>query len=352
MSMFEIGPSQKVFPVVKIAKVVEALEAEGVSPAAAIAGLELSEAELDSPQTRVSADQIMTSYRNALTCSRNPCFAFDVGSKFHISTYGIYGLALLSAVDFRQAVAFAVQYHQLTAPLVAIEFDEQPPLAAWSMRVFPFPQVDAALHDFIIDLQVGAHLCLHRDVMGPAFRLAQVQLVSARPAWSGLQAERFGCEVLYGQPQNRLLFASDWLDRKAELGNRVTHAQVADVCDHLLTELRQNTGLAGTVRQILLADLKSPPGFEALAVRLGLSTRTLRRRLQEEGTSYRQLIDDLRAQLAIRYMRDTRLTVENIAFLLGFSDTAAFRFAFRRWTGAAPSEFRRGFDNPETPAAG
>ncbi len=109
----------------------------------------------------------------------------------------------------------------------------------------------------------------------------------------------------------------------------------------MLTELKQNTGVAGKVRQVLIANLESPPDADALAGQLGLSTRTLRRRLQQEQTSYRELIDDLRAQAASRYMRDTHLTVENVAFLLGFSDPAAFRHAFRRWTKTAPNEFRR-----------
>jgi AraC-like DNA-binding protein len=137
------------------------------------------------------------------------------------------------------------------------------------------------------------------------------------------------------------LFPAEWLDKKPALGNSVTYTQVAEICNKLLGELKQNTGVAGKVRQVLLANLESPPDADTLAEQLGLSPRTLRRRLQEENTSYRELIDDLRAQAAIRYMRETRLTVENIAFLLGFSDSSAFRYAFRRWTKTAPSEFRR-----------
>lgn len=338
--MFDIGPNEKVFPVVKISKIVDALKDEGVSLQAALAGISISEEELISPQAKISANQIVQSYRNALKCSQNPRFAFDVGSKFHVSTFGIYGLALLSGISFRQTVAFAVQYHQLTAPLVAVAFEEQPPAAAWLMTVFPFKQIDAELNGFIIDLQIGAHLCLHRDLMGADFHPTQVQLASPRPPWAARHAEQFGCEVLYEQPQNKLVFPADWLDKQPSLGNSITYAQVTEICDQLLTELKQNTGIAGKVRQVLLANLESPPAFDDLAGQLGLSTRTLRRRLQEENTSYRELVDDLRAQIAVRYLRDTQLTVENIAFLLGFSDPAAFRYAFKRWMKTTPNEFR------------
>ncbi|WP_296582293.1 AraC family transcriptional regulator [Xanthobacter sp.] len=339
--MFNVGPNEKVFPVVKISKIVDALKDEGVSLQAALAGISISESELNSPLTKISINQIIQSYRNALKCSQNPSFAFDVGSKFHVSTYGIYGLALLSGVSFRQTVAFAVQYHQLTAPLVAVAFEEQPPEAGWLMTVFPFKQIDAELNGFIVDLQMGAHLCLHRDLMGADFHPTQVKLTSARRSWSARHAEQFGYEVLYEQPQNKLVFASDWLDKESSLGNSVIYAQITEICDQLLTELKQNTGVAGRVRRVLLASLDAPPSLDALAGQLGLSTRTLRRRLQQENTSYRELVDDLRAQIAIRYVRDTRLTVEGIALLLGFSDAATFRNAFRRWTNTAPNEFRR-----------
>lgn len=339
--MFEIGPDEKVYSVFKIGKIVDCLKVEDIPLQAALEGVGISEAELTSPLTKVSANQIVQSYRNALKFSRNPGLAIDVGSRFHVSSYGIYGLALLSSSDFRQTAAFAVQFYQLTAPLVDITFEEQPGRAVWSMKVLPFKRLDTALRDFIVELQFSALLCAHRDVMGSDFNLMKVELNAQKPSWSAHHAERFGCDVLYEQPQNRLIYAPEWLDRKPALGNSVTYTQVAEICNDLLTELKQNTGVAGRVRQVLLADLESPPDANSLARQLGLSTRTLRRRLQEENTSYRELIDDLRAQTAIRYMRDTRLTVENIAFLLGFSDTSAFRYAFKRWTKTAPNEFRR-----------
>lgn len=338
--MFEIGPDEKVYSVFKIGKIVDCLEAEGVSLHAALEDIRISEAELTSPQTRVSANQIVQSYRNALKLSRNPNFAFDAGSEFHVSTFGIYGLALLSGMDFRRTIAFALQYYQLAAPLLAVTFEECNATATWCIMVLPFKSLDTELHNFIVELQFSALLCVHRDVMGSDFRLSQVQLMSQRPSSDARPAEKFGCEVLYDQPQNSLSYQAEWLDKKPVLGNSVTYAQVARICDQLLIEMKQNTGVAGRARQVLLANLESPPDADALARELGLSTRTLRRRLQEENTSYRELIDDLREQTAIRYLRDTRLTVENIAFLLGFSDPAAFRYAFKRWTKTTPNEFR------------
>lgn len=344
--MFAIDPDDKVYSVFKIGKIVDCLKAEGVPLQSALDGIRISEADLTSPLTKVSVNEIVQSYINALKLSKNPGFAFDVGSNFHLATFGIYGLALLSGIDFRQTIAFAQQYYQLTAPLVEVTFEEQATSAVWCISVLPFKRLDTALRDFIVELQFSALLCAHRDVMGPEFHLTQVQLNAKAPRSGARHAEQFGCEVLYEQPKNKLLFPAEWLDKKPALGNTVTYAHVSEICDGLLAELEQNTGVAGKVRQVLLANLESPPDAKALARQLGLSPRSLRRRLQEENTSYRELIDALRAQTAIRYMRETRLTVENIAALIGFSEPAAFRYAFKRWTKTTPNAFRRSGGSP------
>jgi AraC-like DNA-binding protein len=128
----------------------------------------------------------------------------------------------------------------------------------------------------------------------------------------------------------------------------VTYGEVCQLCDRLLEELQLNLGVAGRVREIVLADLTQPTGFGLIAKRLHMSERSLRRKLQEEGVSFRKLIDELRVQVAIKYVRDTDLTIEDVASALGFSDASAFRHAFRRWTGAAPHEFRRARTDIET----
>ena len=83
-----------------------------------------------------------------------------------------------------------------------------------------------------------------------------------------------------------------------------------------------------------------PTSFLQVAQELGMSSRTLRRRLAEAQTSFRQLIDELRRDTALKYLRETEMTVEDVSYALGFSDSANFRHAFRRWTSSTPQAFR------------
>ncbi len=83
-----------------------------------------------------------------------------------------------------------------------------------------------------------------------------------------------------------------------------------------------------------------PTRIETVAKHLHMTSRTLKRKLSGENTSFRKLADELRMQIAIKYLRDTELTIEDIAYSLGFNEAANFRRAFRRWTKATPLEFR------------
>jgi AraC-like DNA-binding protein len=100
-------------------------------------------------------------------------------------------------------------------------------------------------------------------------------------------------------------------------------------------------GVAGKVRAQLLQDVGRQPSLAAVADRLKISERTLRRRLAQRGVSFRFHVEELRAQLAVRYLRETSMNHEDIADAIGFRDPANFRHAFRRWTGRSPSAFRR-----------
>jgi transcriptional regulator GlxA family with amidase domain len=113
-------------------------------------------------------------------------------------------------------------------------------------------------------------------------------------------------------------------------------------CTVSTPDLVLQSGAAGRVRSLLSTDVAERLSFAAVAKLLKTTTRTLRRQLRLQNTSFRELSDEFRVHVALRYLRETTMTMEDIAFALGFSDSANFRHAFRRWTGKAPHEFRRG----------
>jgi AraC-like DNA-binding protein len=338
--MFKAGTEEKIYPAAKLATIVDALSDEGVSAADALEGTQISPASIKSPATRVSLNQGIECCRNASRLARGPSFAYRTGLRFHVSSSGMYGLAILSSTNFRQTLRFAEKYHELTMPLAAISFGEDREQAAWIVAPIAHPRVDATLYRFLVELQFGIHMSLSRDVWGSAFVARELHFTYGPPQDAQAWSEAFGCHLRFDQPENRFAFDAAWLDRTAEIGNEITYAIVSKLCCDEMEELQLRVGLAGKVREILLVNLMRPTSFDAAARHLHMTTRTLRRKLRAENISFRKLVDELRAQVAIRYLRDTDLTVEEIAYSLGFGDAANFRRAFRRWTGRGPLEFR------------
>jgi AraC-like DNA-binding protein len=335
------GLNEKVYRVTKIATIVELLAMEGTKATDALAGVSLSLAQLQSPATRVSVNQILRSCENAIRLSRDPQFAYKAGLKFHVSTYSIYGFALLSSPNFRDTVSFAMKYHQLAAPLTEIQLKENGKTAVWTISPKPYAQVNDRLNRFVVELQMAIHLSLHREFMGSSFRPSELHFTFPKPRSRTTDDTIFECRALYGQPENQLVFDAHWLDGRPNLGNAVTYAELCQLCDRLTSELELSIGIAGRVRSMISTNLVKHAKFDSVARHLNMSSRSLRRKLQEEGTSFRELVDEVRAQVAIKYVRDTDLSIEDIASALGFNEASAFRHAFRRWTGSAPHEFRR-----------
>ena len=143
------------------------------------------------------------------------------------------------------------------------------------------------------------------------------------------------------QPATELHYPRAWLDRAPLMANPIAAAQMSETCAQMLGQLQRAEGMSHRVCQELT---RSAPGrfpdMETIANTLCMTSRNLRRKLEAEGTSYQALLDGVRQSLARDYLNNSFLGVDDIRAALGFSEAAAFRHAFKRWTGVTPAEFR------------
>ena len=144
--------------------------------------------------------------------------------------------------------------------------------------------------------------------------------------------------MLFGQRSCGYEYDRD--DGPAALADARTHAMALEMCEQLLDEVNRAGGVAADIRRLLIEQPGRYPSIETIASQLNMHSRALRRRLEAEGTSYRELLAEVRMRLAIEYLRKTQMTNEEIASRLGYSEAANFRHAFTRWTGKSPSDFR------------
>ena len=335
-----VGLSERIYEPTKLAALFDNLVDQGCSPGDILKNVNLTVGEVHSPKSRISLADLMTVCENAIRLSRDPHLPYRIGTSIHISAYGMYGFAILCCPDFRKTMAFAEMYHALAAPLATITFTEKEGFASWVIEPNARAATNPQVYRFITEMQVGIHISLMRDIMGPAFTPDRISVSYPQAHDFGLPADQIGCRLNFAGGANQMIFKSAWLDQAANLGNRTTYPAVVALCDELLTDLKSRIGVAGELRALLIRDIASPPTLAAIAKLLEVSDRSLRRQLREQGISFRGLLDELRMQIALKYLRTTRLANEDIALALGFSDAANFRRAFRRWTNKSPSEIR------------
>lgn len=343
---------QRIYSPHSIAAIVCELSRQGIRPSVALAGTDLSEAQLDAHTTQISYRQIDAVIRNALRLSNAPSIALRAGQRMHVTAYGMYGYALLSSATHAEARAFAARYIRVVGPFCDFAVSHEGSKVRVTFDPLHWPNPTECVHRFAVEFALSAHLTATRDRVGEAFRFASVSLDFAEPQHSSEYASLFGCPVLF--QQQSCGYEHDLDDGPLTLADPRTHAMAREMCEQLLSEVSRGSGLATEVRRILIERPGQYPSLEIIAERLGMYTRALRRKLEAEGTSYRELRAEVRMRLAIEYLRKTSMTSEEIASRLGYSDAANFRHAFIRWTGKSPSDFRdvtrRSNQRPQTTA--
>ncbi|MEM5437813.1 AraC family transcriptional regulator [Paraburkholderia diazotrophica] len=151
----------------------------------------------------------------------------------------------------------------------------------------------------------------------------------------------FGVPVHFDKPQTRLIFDAALLELPTIRSERALKAFLREAPANLLVRYRHDPGIVTRMREELkTVPTGDWPSFDAVATKLGLSPATLRRRLQVEGQSYAAIKEEVRSTLAQSLLRESKLSVAEIAVQLGFSEPSAFHRAFRKWTGTSPGKYR------------
>ena len=331
----------EIYPVNKLVAVVAALAKEGKPAEAALRGTGIDVRELGSPTSRMSLAQLLICYRNAIELSHDPYFALRLGQDVRVTAYGMYGYAMLSSPNRRTSYEFVQKYHRLSAPTVELSFREESGFGIWAISPLVAEPIDSRLYRFVVEIMLGTITALSRDLIDSSYKPREIRIAYPNSPHLPSYEQFFDCPVLFGQNENELRLDAAWLDVPTLRPNELTFASVQQICAEMLDQMELANGVAGDLRRILLESAGRFPTVEAACRRLGMSSRTLRRKLIAEGTSYAGLLNETRAHVAKKYLRETAMTVDEIADRTGYRDTSNFRRAFQRWTGVTPAQYRR-----------
>ncbi len=318
--------------------VVRALDARGVDGRAVAARAGIDPLALEDVACRHPIAATTRLWRLAVEATHDPCFGLWASRFVTQTTFHALGFAVFASRTLRDAFGRFVRYGNLVSDAARIELLDAGALTRFRLIL---PKGPGRPADEAIDAILALVARTARMLSGDKVRPVSVQLERPEPSPSEAFQKVFRAPVRFGQRENVLEFTAADLDERLPAGNADLARLNDEVVTHYLARIERTRG-SSRLRSWLIDRLPGgEPSAQAAAHALGMSLRNLQRRLQDEGTTYRQALNGLRQEIACAYIEEGRTSVTEIAFLLGFADTSSFSRAFRRWTGRSPRAYSR-----------
>lgn len=317
------------------------LEQRGLDANALFSQFDLPPARLAIPQARISIPRFMRLGHAASALAGDPALGLAMGQQTRLTDMGMAGLAALAAPTLGEALATLIHFERLTSYNSRGHsrfFGGAGDQVAEFYSISPYN----SFNYFVVDavLSRWAHFLASLKPGFGSLKAVQVEY-PARGVEAAFEA-LFECPVVFGAERNALILDRQALDQANPLAQPALFKTLQERCEKDLERLRSGWTPVDRVKEELAPRLRrSPPSLAEIAEALGTTPWTLRRTLALQNKTFRQLVGETRQELAVEYVRDTRLSFAEIAFLLGFSSPAPFHRAFRRWTGMSSGDYRR-----------
>lgn len=321
---------------------VEAAQVRGVEPAALERAAGLAPGALAPQADWLDADAYVRLLEVGAELAHDPHFGLHVGERQRLGTYSVYGLVLLSCRDFGQAVAQTQRYEQLAHDLGRSALRLEGALAhyEWISNY-------GAQHRHLAESVFAGIRVFTTWLAGTALPSQHVGFMHRQAADSAEYERIFGLLPRFGEAAHGASFDAKvlaWPVPNADVGLYPVLQQHAE---QLLRERGRGQDRSSIATQVHAAIIRNlahdKVRLASIAEELGLSARTLQRKLAEAGASFQQVLDQARYALATDYLRQGTLSLADIAFLLGYQEQSAFTHAFKEWAGVNPGAWR---ENP------
>jgi AraC-like DNA-binding protein len=318
----------------------ELAAAKGADRTALAARAGIDAEALDDHDLRVPFARYIALMRAGQELSGDPALALHYGEANDMAQISIVGLIANASETMIEAFAQLNRYGKLV-----VEFDGGPDRFALERDAAGLWLVDNRQNpnDFpeLTESTFARMICGPRAV-GVVQAAKAVEVTHAAPAHHSEYERVFGAPVTFEAKRNAILLDEKWMFHRVQLQPRYVFGILSERADALLKELENSKSVHGQVESLLMPVLhKGDVSMDAVAEKLGMSRQTLFRKLKSEGTSFEKVLDGLRHRLAVHYLEGRKVSINEAAYLVGFSDPAAFSRAFKRWTGASPGKKRR-----------
>lgn len=311
------------------------LQRHGHDPAAIAGVAALLHADADA---RISEREAAALFAQAAQAIGDDALGLHVGEQIRPGHYGALGYAAMSCATLAEALVCQQRYQSLVLDIAAPQVEMRGDALSLSWQ----PDSDASYRQ-LAECNFAGMLSFMRWLTGHALRPLRVDLTYPAPADTREHHRILGDDLVFAADAYRIVVPQAWLMLPLIQPDPEMRAQMQARAEQQLAALRATEDdLLDRARQLIAARLaQGPVELGSIAAQLPAAPRTLQRQLQARQSSFSQLVDEVRAALAERYLADPDLDLTDIAFLLGYSEHSAFTRAYRRWTGRAPVIARR-----------
>jgi AraC-like DNA-binding protein len=313
----------------------------GLDPDALLRAAGIAPSLLADPQASVPVARVHALVGSLLAETGDEALGLSAARHYQMATFGLLGAVAAVTPSMREVIRLFVEFSHLTFTFFLLDFQE----SASEGRLLLVSDGDLGpLHRFYLDRELAFVCETARTFWPDTFRavMRSVELDYPEPREAARYRAYFPCAVRFGARQAR--FTADLsADQPRVAANTLGLDQLKQHLRSFAGGLASEDELVAGVRRRITIGLQQSggmPRLDAVAAELGLSERTLRRRLQDKQTSFRAVVDEVAAPIARRYLTETALTVGEVAERLGYSEPASFVRAFRRWTGTSPESYR------------
>lgn len=315
----------------------EVVSDRGISSERLCRGLGFTPDDLQDPAQRISYRQAATLIQRALAAFPEGGLGLWVGHRNVLGTLGLLGHVLSLCKTLRDAFEVGLRFQHTAGSMAVYSLHEGAAESFVEVACqLPFADVQVfAVEEFFASLMV-----YNRALASAEFQPLRFEFTHGAPPYVEQYQRLLGPNLHFGCLHNRMVFASHWLDRTLPGHQPVALRQALQLLELESAQVQQKASLLQTVERAIARDLPQGSPIDAVAHGLNMSSRTLRRRLSEHGTTFETLLEQVRRARAMSLLSNPDMPIERIAEALGYSDVRGFRRAFKRWTGQSPSASR------------
>lgn len=265
----------------------------------------------------------------------------EFGRQITVHTDGLLSQLVVSANTLGEAVDRMMKYYPISGFSMQQSVTVMDDLTIIRVTYPYYNRIKPQHKVFTAEAVFASHWMKLQSMLGDQMMLSHLNLAYGRRKYVKEYEDLFGCEVSFDQQFNEMVFPTALLSQPLKTANPFLSTLARKLCDQRIRELSEQDTLPNQVKLILQRNTGNIPSLNDLADAFDLSPKALRQRLARHDTSYQNIVNSVLKEKACHFLGDHRLSVDDVASRLGYSDSANFRRAFKRWTGKAPSEYRR-----------